>query len=149
MSQLTKGQKKLFVVLAIVVLYAVYDIASNWDTYVAYYSNKSRKVNLGKNTNDQVSKKVNIPENKSYQKTWNEDPFYIAGKRSYTKRSVSSSEVVLKLKAISYAGENSVVMINNSILKIGDIIEEYRIEKIEQNRVSLIKDGKVKILSLQ
>jgi hypothetical protein len=149
MSQLTKGQKRMFAVLMVVILYAVYDIASNWDTYKAYYSNTTIKNKRNKTAAEAANQKINPTENKSYLKDWNEDPFYISGRQTFVKKSSSPPETVLKLKAISYAGENSVIMINDKILKTGDIIEGYRIEKIEQKSVTLNKSGKVLKLFLQ
>jgi hypothetical protein len=151
MSQLNKGQKRMLALLALVLLYAVYDIASNWDSYTSYYSNKpKKKANQSKNTATGVNTLANTKVDKSYLKDWNKDPFYIPSvRRTYRKQVNTSAEIVLKLNAISYSGENSVAMINNKILKIGDSISGYRVQKIEPKTVSIIKDGKVKVLSLQ
>jgi hypothetical protein len=152
MSSLTKGQKRLLVVLAIVVAYGIFDVISNKDSYFGYYGgNKKEKKIKPANVVD-----VNIPEikkvsnrNAKYLRTWGDDPFY---NQRFVRRKIShvpvQTKVQLNLKAISY-GENSVVMINDRVLMVGDVIEGYQIKKIEPGRVLLSKGSENKTLILK
>jgi hypothetical protein len=61
----------------------------------------------------------------------------------------SAAEVPLVLNAISYNNGNSVVMINQKILSAGDMIEGYKVIRIEPTRVVLTKGDESKTLNLQ
>ena len=52
----------------------------------------------------------------------------------------------LLLQGILYAEEGNTAIINNELLKEGDILEGYTIKKIESRRVIFEKDGKEYIL---
>ena len=152
MSSLTKGQKRLLVVLAIVLAYGIFDVINNKDRYFSYYSD--RKKDKKNNLTNVVD--LNVPDinkvsdrNARYLQTWGDDPFY--NQRFVRRRVVTPrrrAEVQLNLKAISY-GENSVVMINDRVLMVGDVIEGYQIKKIEPNRVMLSKSSENKVLILR
>lgn len=153
MSSLTKGQKRLLVVLAIVVAYGVFDVINNKDSYLGYYSGgkKGKKIKAANvvDLNVQKIKKVSA-RNTKYLQTWGDDPFY---NQKFVRRKVKpvivQTEVQLNLKAISYNGANSVVMINDRVLMIGDVIEGYQVRKIEPARVTLSKGNVSKILTLK
>lgn len=153
MSSLTKGQKRLLIVLALVLGYGAFDVIKNSDQYAGFYSgsNKSKKV---KQTNV-VDVEAKVTQNKSvrnvkYLQSWGNDPFY---NQKFVRRRVApvriQTAVQLNLKAISYNGENSVVMINDRILMVGDVIHGYQVKRIEQARVILTKGNETKILTLR
>jgi hypothetical protein len=152
MSSLTKGQKRLLVVLAIVLAYGAFDVINNKDRYFSYYGGaiKEKKIaptNVVDSKGAEIKKASN--RNAPYLRTWGDDPFYnqrFVHRRRVNKR--GETEVQLKLKAISY-GENSVVMINDRVLMVGDFVQGYRIEKIEPTRVMLSKGSENKILTLR
>jgi hypothetical protein len=153
MSSFTKGQKRLLGVMVLVIGYGIFDVMTNKDSYFSYYGvkTKSEKIshpNVGDQNAPQI-KKLSI-RNAKYLQTWGQDPFY--NQRFVRRRVVpviTRGEIQLNLKAISYNGENSVVMINDRVLMAGDVIEGYQIRKIEPNRVTLVKGGENKILILR
>lgn len=151
MLSLSKGQKRLLFVLAIVMAYGIFDVVSNKDRYFSYYG--ARKPNKIQ-PNDAVN--INVAEiqktsnvNAKYLHAWGDDPFY--NQRFVHRRVVRQripTETPLNLKAISY-GENSVVMINDRVLMVGDVIQGYQIKRIEPRRVILSKGSETKILTLR
>lgn len=154
MSSLTKGQKRLLIVMAVVLAYGIFDVITNKDSYFSYYSTKKKDPKINQtnvvNPNTPDVKKSSI-RNAKYLQTWGEDPFY---NQRFVRRQSSGpviiqSEVQLNLKAISYSGTNSVVMINDRVLMAGDVIEGFKVVKIEPSRVTLSKDGENKILTLR
>ena len=154
MSSLTKGQKRLLIVLAVVLAYGIFDVIKNKDQYLGYYSGekkekKVRQANIA-NLNVPQMKKTSSRRNAEYLQTWEDDPFY---NQRFVYRRVArvrtQAEVRLNLKAISYSGKNSVVMINDRIMMVGDSIEGYRINKILPNQVVLSKGSENKTLILR
>jgi len=153
MSSLAKGQKRLLVVMAVILAYGIFDVINNKDSYFSYYGGKKK----GKKTAQTNVVNLNVPEikktstrNAKYFQTWGDDPFY--NQRFVRRRSapvIAQTEVELNLKAISYNGENSVVMINDRVLMAGDVIDGYQVVKIEPTRVTLSKNGVNKTLTLR
>ncbi|MGD9486750.1 MAG: hypothetical protein AB7W47_01890 [Calditrichaceae bacterium] len=148
--QITKEQKRLLMVLSAVVLFAVIDFTINSDQYLGYYFNDSpASVNVNKVDR---SKEIVTPKYVSilnYKKGWGKDPFFDVPVKKTKKRSATQKvEPILLLQAISYSGENSVVMINNMTVRAGEDIEGYRVLKIEPQKVTLIKDGIIKTITL-
>jgi len=152
MSSLTKGQKRLLIVLAVVLAYGIFDVVSNKDSYFSYYKGKKneRKIEQSNMVASNVAEiKKTSATNAAYLQAWGDDPFY---NQRYVRRAATvraQSEVQLNLKAISYGNESSVVMINDRILTVGDVIHGYRITRIDPTRVLLIKDGENKILTIR
>ncbi|HFE63209.1 hypothetical protein B1H10_02025 [candidate division KSB1 bacterium 4484_188] len=149
MSQLSKGQKRLLVVLLIIAAYAVFDVAKNWDTYMGFYSGKGKKEILVKKP---VKEKLNARKQTNsvrvYEKGWKADPFFVTVQQKKTKRR-KRSRTSLILKAISYAGDNSVAMINNRIVSVGDVVGGFKVLKINQQNVILGNGVVSKVLSLK
>lgn len=154
MSSLTKGQKRLLIVLAVVLGYGIFDVITNKDSYFSYYTGKQKSQKIAPSNvaslNVAETKKT-AARNAKYLRTWGDDPFY--NQRFVSRRAapatVQSTEVELNLKAISYSGENSVVMINDRVLMVGDTIEGYQVVKIEPTSVTLSKDSETKTLTLR
>lgn len=153
MSSLTKGQKRLLVVMALVLAYGVFDVVTNKESYFSYYSSKSQNKKAAPanvvNPNSPETQKRSV-RNAKYLQNWGDDPFY---NQRFVRR-VSSPVIVqtaveLNLKAISFSGENSVVMINDRVLMTGDVIEGYQVVKIEPSRVTLNNGSENKILTLR
>lgn len=152
MSSLSKGQKRLLIVLAVVLAYGIFDVIKNKDRYLGYYGGgkKDQKVKQANVANVPQMKKTSTRRNAKYLQIWKEDPFY--NQRFVYRRVVrkqTPAEVQLNLKAISYSGKNSVVMINDRIMMVGDIIHGYRINKILPNQVVLSKGSENKTLILR
>ena len=144
--EVTKSQKRLFIVLGIVVAYAAYDFLSNKDDYDKMYAGK-KEVVVKTNPNDklQIIAMQQTRQIKDIDMNFKRDPFYrddIDKKIIKYKRHSKPKASTLKLQAITYADANSFVMINDLILAEGEIVEGYRIEQIEKTRVRLSKNGK-------
>jgi hypothetical protein len=151
MSSLSKGQKRLLFVLAIVVAYGIFDMVSNRDRYFSYYGGRRlNKIQPNNSVNVNIAEiKKTSTANAKYLHTWGDDPFY--DQRFVHRRVIRQriqTEAPLNLKAISY-GENSVVMINDRVLMVGDVIQGYQIKRIEPRRVILGKGSETKILTLR
>lgn len=150
MASVSKSQRNLIIVLLLVLTYAVFDFVTNREQYLGFYKNTKKatqKVQEEKQPPSQFKKAANADA--AYLKNWGRDPFYDPGlHRKPVHRSLRRVEVSLRLKAISYSGPNSVAMINNKILSVGEIIEGYRVVKIEPGRVILTRGSKRKILTL-
>jgi hypothetical protein len=55
----------------------------------------------------------------------------------------------LVLKALLLAGPDTVVSINDEVLRIGERIEGYRLVAVEGTRAVLVKDGKRLVLDIE
>lgn len=148
--QVTKSQKRLLIILGIVLLYAVYDLTSNLDTYKKFYSGKTLN-RITKAVSDTSRSKVvknAANERKEYLEKWGEDPFYILTAERKTKkptyRRVARSKETLALLAISVKAGSTIALINDKIVKQGDIIDGYEVLSITKNSV-LLDNGKKKI----
>lgn len=145
--ELTKSQKRLLILLGIVLIYFVYDVASNWDTYAGFYSGKKTSVQKKKNEqNKSKSAKKTEQGKQQYLEKWGRNPFYKKVERKKTaKKKVQKRKIKLFLYAISMKDNNSVALINDKVVKIGDMISGYTLQKIEKKQVTL-SDGKNKIV---
>lgn len=151
--QVTKSQKRLLIVLGIVVAYGIFDISTNLETYKKVYSGSSKARTVKQKTAVDAAKTTTTNSNMqaSYLAGWGRDPFYLKEKRgpAVNKKIRRKKTVNLRLLAISTKGNNSIALINDKIVKLGDIISGYRVLKISQTKVYL-SDGKRKItLKLQ
>jgi len=147
--KVTKSQKRLLLLLAIVIIYGIIDFVQNKDDYAQVYlgNNKVKPAQLASNINSLLIKKENrLPK---IDLSWKRDPFVRIEERQVSKVRTTAPKVHLNLNALTYAAENSFVIINNVILKEGEVIEGYRVEKISQNRVKLTKNGNSIYLNTQ
>jgi len=139
---LTKSQKRLFIVLAIILSYAVTDFFINKEHYIRFYFTENGKT--GEPGTPLVNEKtqiVNSPETK-IRLEWKRNPFREIGKNPAAKIKKPSAGPKLVLQAITCSDKNSFVMINDLILKEGEFIAGYQISKIFPNRVRLTENGK-------
>lgn len=144
--QLTKSQKILLIVLGIVLTYAVFDFVSHKDTYVNFYSGKAQETNAPvQNAKAVAQKQANQLQVGLFSK-WGSDPFLheatIKAKKKHRKRRIRPH---FKLKAISYRIDGSVALINDRIVKAGDVISGYKVIKIEEKKV-ILWNGKHRIV---
>ena len=144
--EVTKSQKRLFIVLGIVVAYAAYDFVSNKEDYDKMYAGK-KEVVVKTNPNDKLLIKAvqQTRQINDIDMDFKRDPFFrddIDKKIIKYKRHSKPKASALKLQAITYSGDNSFVMINDLILTKGEMVEGYIIEQIEKTRVRLTKNGK-------
>lgn len=150
---ITKSQKRLIFVLLIAVGYALFDLVSNSDQYGALFdsifSSKKSSETIDKPKEKTTIKKAVQDTIKDVGIDWGRDPFFTEAMRPPPKKRIirKKPEVKLTLNAITFSGQNSIVIINNQILKEGQMIEGYLVEKIYLNKVKLSKPGKVKYLS--
>ena len=147
--KVTKSQKRLLVVLAIVILYGIIDVIKNKDEYAQVYLGKKKVEQpklISKSQSLLTKNKRTVPK---IDLSWKRDPFVKIEDRPVRKVKKVAPKIHLKLNALTYAGENSFVMINDVILKEGEMIEGYRVDKISQNRVKLTKNGRSIYLNAQ
>ena len=144
--QLTKSQKILFIVLAIVLAYAIFDFVSHKDTYINFYSgNEQESTTPVQNMQTAAQKQADQLQANLFSQ-WGSDPFVrkvvVKSRKKHKKRRVRPH---FKLKAISYRTDGSVALINDRIVKSGDVISGYKVVKIEQKKV-VLWDGKHRIV---
>ncbi len=141
--KLTKSQKRLFIILGIVIAYAVFDFVSNIEQYNKVYLSETKpKTSLIIPTAIGKSTTIKAVTNKHHF-VWKRDPFIRPGRKEPVKRErIARPEVRLKLNAITYAADNSFVMINDIILMEGETIAGYQVEQIYKDKVKLTKQGK-------
>lgn len=146
--EITKSQKRLLIILGVVVVYAVYDFISNAETYKVYY-NADEEQYYEEQSADSTKHSLELETSKKdahYSAEWGKDPFYIS---SFSKTSFSKKRRVqnakLSLHAISFNGISYVALINEKIVKTGDMITGYTVNKITDSAVFL-SSGKKKIV---
>lgn len=149
--EITKGQKRLLMLLGLVVSFAVFDFFTNRDKYLSFYGEKETTVKTVQQKKNVRKDTMQTAGQKEYVKSWGRDPF--ASTEQPKVINVKDKPVIktrpLQLSAISYMGNNSVALINESIVKVGDKINGYVISAIEQKRVILTKDSERVVLTLQ
>lgn len=148
MASLTKSQKRLLIIMAVVLVFAVFDFIVNSDDYLSFFSkhktstkSKATKTKLAQNNIN-----IKAEQSEKYFHEWGRDPFY---DKNFAVPVKIRREISLTLKAISYEGKNSVVMINDKVLMLGDVIEGYQLIKIDPTQVFLRKGETSKILYLK
>ena len=149
--KLTKSQKILFIVLAIVLAYAIFDFLTHKDTYLGFYSGQRNETVMADSAAQNAQRDtVGDLLKTNLTKIWGDDPFFIKEKKKPKryKRTVRK-EVNFKLRAISFRPEGSVALINSRIVKAGDIIEGYKVIKISENTVVLWNGRNRKVLKLK
>ena len=146
--KLEKSQKRMLSILSIVLLYAIFDFATNSDQYSKYYfSENSSTTSLSPNKikKNLQEKRASVEHNLS----WKRDPFNQYHKQKPGKVvKMAKSNFSMTLKAITYDSENAFVMINDNILMEGETIQGYLIDKIYKDKVKLSKNGQTEYVYL-
>ena len=148
--QITKSQKRLFILLGLVLIYAVYDIISNFDTYTGFYSESEDKVAVQGDEAKADSAKIIVEvERKEYLNKWGRNPFYKKVEKKRVAKVVKHKRKVnLNLYAISMKDNNSVALINDKMVKIGDMIEGFTLQQIAKKKVTLSDGSRTITLTL-
>ncbi len=148
--ELTKSQKRLLIFLGLVLIYFVYDIITDWDTYAGFYSGQKKTVQQQKKENQNVPEKARIKvQNRAYLAGWGNNPFYEKPKpKKAVSKKVKKRRINLHLYAVSMKDNNSVALINDKVVKIGDMISGFTLEKIEKKQVRLSDGKKTVVLKL-
>lgn len=147
-TTLNKSQKRLFVVLALVASYAVYDLATGKPKQVksaventsSSETTKPEQASLT-GASGQTSIPVNFPISE-----WRRDPF--RKQKEITSQNLNkaiesllvSKPGNLHLTAISKKGNKSYALINEQILTEGEALNGYRVVAIQANQVILRKN---------
>lgn len=143
--KITKSQKRLFIILGLVLCYAVIDVFINLDQYKSLYvssdntSNQSSNPLIKSKPNQNIEVKTN---SRIIKLSWKRDPFKSDKPITYRKKLEKPEKAQeLILQAITYSVNNSFVIINDRILQVGDKIGLYRVKKIYKDKVKLTKYG--------
>ncbi len=147
--EITKSQKRLFILLGIVLIYAVYDFVANKDTYLAVYTGQ-RKAAIEKKIQHDSNKPLKKQEltKTTYLEKWGRDPFYKQVNKRIIKKRNKKKRVRFILQAVSMKQNSSIAIINDKIVKVNDIISGYTVKKIEKKRAILSDGNKTIILKL-
>ena len=148
--KLTKSQQILFIVLGIVLAYAIFDFITNKDTYIGFYTGEVNATAEADSTAQNAAADSTIDVLQMNLTThWGKDPFFVEPKKVVKKYSrKKKKEPIFRLKAISFRPEGSVALINDRIVKSGDVIEGYKVIDISEKKVVLWNGKKRKVLKL-
>jgi len=138
---LTKSQKRLAVILGIILLYAATDFFINREDYLQFYFSEQAKIDTLTQQSIAEPARVTHPKLVTELK-WKRNPFRELGIQPEIKKKKAPQKVKLILQAITCSENNSFVMINDLILKEGEFIAGCQIDKIYANRVRLSEKGK-------
>ena len=148
-TTITKSQKRLFILLAIVASYAVYDLLTSEPKNKKPATDKavqSVDAQKAQDPSSAVSNVQSIPVN--FPATgWKRDPFRRdkenisrANLNKVIESLLSQRPGNLHLTAISKNGNQSYALINDQILSVGEIIDGYRVAEIRAANVVLKKN---------
>ncbi len=144
--KLTKSQKILFAVLGVVLAFAAFDFLSNKDTYMSFYAKENREATATAQQTEEKNKSEKDQLQASLISSWGSDPFLrqqvVVAKRRSRKK---VKRPTFKLKAISYRAEGSVALINDRVVKVGDVLSGYKVLKIDSRQV-VLWNGKNRIV---
>ena len=139
--EINKSQKRLFIILGIVVAYGIWDFVSNMDTYANFYGGKAETLTADQQQDQQTAElAIKKKYSAEYLEKWGRDPFYKKVQKKVKKVVTRKPKIRLNLYAISEKENNSVALINDKIVKIGDMIGGYTLTRIGKKDVTL-KDG--------
>lgn len=155
--EMTKIQKRLFIILAVILAYAVYDLSTaapaKSKSTSKKTSNSQNEENNGKTVQaasavmvagvmPAVKKTEMIPD------SWCRDPFqgYVSLSSSVDMKNVLQKMIDPKidnfqLTAVSVNGDKSFAIINDKILGVGDEISGFRVIEIQKSSVMLRKNN--------
>jgi hypothetical protein len=140
--KLNKSQKRLFIILGLVLSYAVIDVIINMNQYKSLYFGSGRESGQSANSLVKPKQKQDIGTDiQSIEFDWKRDPFKSDRVLVKNSRKKLSKAQRLFLNAITYSGSNSLVIINDQILRTGDKIGGYTVQKIYNDKVKLTKFG--------
>lgn len=146
--KLQKNQKRMIVILGIVISYAIFDIITNWEKYNKYYFS-SDEIKPTLVTPKTVKKLPDRGFTEVQKLTWKRDPFTeINQKEPVRIKKTVHMDTKLELKAITNDAQSAFVMINDAILMEGETIAGYQVDKIYKNKVKLSKQGNATYLYL-
>jgi hypothetical protein len=140
--KISKSLKRLLIVLGLVVSYAIIDFISNNDQYDQFYSSKDKPTESSANLIIKSKKNELLKKKNTLVLNWGKDPFRVPITSSVRPRKKQAKSGELKLQAITFSGENSFVMINDKILRAGEVVNGFKVLSIQENRVELSKHGK-------
>ena len=154
--EINAREKKLLIVLAVIVFVFGIDFILNSDDYIGFYSHSEKKEAVIKKQKVTIPAK-GLPANKTSEKSiaslkeWGRDPFRDKQSKVYVKKKRlphKNRDVKLELKAISVAQNLTVAMINSKVVANGDEIAGYIVKDISSKEVILEKNGAQTILKL-
>lgn len=146
--EINKSQKRLLILLGAVLLFAIYDFISNYETYTGFYSGNTEAKKVKKAEENQPAKNITRNIDRKFLNHWGRDPFFVVEKRTVRAARKVSKKPDLILQAISYQGSNTVALINDNIVQVGEMVAGYRVLKIDKNKVTLKNDSETKVLTL-
>jgi len=148
--EINKSQKRLFILLGLVLIYFVYDIISDWETYSGFYTGKKTVAEQKEEVKiEKVAPELAVEQNRTYLEKWGRNPFYKKVEVKKEARVTKKKRTIrLHLYAISIKDNNSVALINDRIVKIGDMIAGYTLKKINKKSVVLMDGAKALTLKL-
>jgi len=150
--EINKSQKRLLIFLAIVVAFFIIDVINNRETYSRFYAGSSGKKAKAETTPDSLQGKSE--KELTFQAAlgnWGINPFYITPRQNPSSRKpevVPVVEIKLVLQATNADGENSFALINDKIVKTGEMVAGYTVLSISKTKVVLSDGQKRKELTL-
>ncbi|NOX38452.1 MAG: hypothetical protein GXO78_13040 [Calditrichaeota bacterium] len=158
-KQLNKKEKRLLLFLLLILLYAVFDVITNFDDYKRAYTGGEEETAVTEETDadtlaaqpETVERVRKLPYRPG---VWEQDPFRsqpnvpvvipVAG----GKNGVVQPQISLRLQAISVGASGAVALINGMLVQEGDRIHGYRVVRIEPDRVILESGQQRRVLEM-
>jgi hypothetical protein len=133
-----KRQKRLLILLAVVMAYAAFDFLTHQDEYLNYYLGRKAEATLAVQPTQQTGEQAVPIEKQAYLKNWGHNPFEDTKKVVYVpRRKPEKKKPTFQVDAISFNGDSSVALVNGTIVKTGDWISGYKVIQITQKQVVL------------
>lgn len=129
-------KKIIFGVLALAIVWAWFNIGDQKDSTANEYNVPTIQPLSPAQAGTATEPKSDIDTLALQNADWGADPFRAATKRTYSKYR-STRPLSWKLTGIMYSHEQPLAYINNKMVKIGDLVDDARVVKIDRDRVTL------------
>ncbi len=158
-NQLNKKEKRLLLFLLVILLYAVFDVITNFDDYKQAYTGDEATtevaVEAATDTLAAQNKAADGPRQLTYRPgLWERDPFRtqqnvpIVIPITGAKDRVGQALFPLRLQAISVSAAGAMALINGTQVQEGDTIRGYRVVRLEPDRVILKSGHQIVVLEM-
>ncbi len=155
---LSKKEKRLLIVLGVVVVYALFDFVSNFDDYRKAYTGAAEAAAANEPPADTVmvdSSNTAVGTPLPYKPgVWKRDPFQgprrsgNPGSVVHVRLSESQPPSPFRLKAVSIGKGGAIALINDRFVREGETLHGFRVVSIAPGRVILNRGNRYVTLEM-
>ncbi len=153
--RLNTKERRLLIVLLVILVYGVLDFAMNYDDYQAALSGDEPYdiADFWDSTGTANAVVDSLPKTHwQLSREWTVDPFRLSSRKESVVQPVMATPVTtgnsnptIVIQAISISGPHRLALINGQVVKEGDWLGGYRVKTITENGVTLVnKTGYIK-----